>query len=362
MKKVELGVFLPNANRNWILSTNVPEAMPSHEVNRQVALLAEKMGWDYALSQTTHRGFDGETKFMNYSLDTFILTAALASETKRLRFIGTAKILLFNPIVLAKMVATLDDLSEGRFALNVVTGDNREELKMMGLIDEVYDWPNKRYDYAEEWVNIVKQLWSEERVNFKGNHFKITDAYTLPKPVKQPSLICAGTSDKGMSFTAKNCNEAFITGRTFEEIKERSLKVKKMGKKLGRTIKTQTPINIIQGNSDAEAQELVRHIEAGRDDSAISNIISTYSRESKAGTGAMLTEQFKMSVFYGNLPLIGSPETIANTIEDLVINGELDGILLCFPDFIEGMNEFNEKVVPILAKKGLREAITMANN
>lgn len=361
MKKVDLGIFLPIANNGWIISTNAPKNMPTYEGIKDVALLAEKTGYDYIFSLGVHRGFDGETEFMNHSLDSLSLMTALAVETKRVKIIATVKPLFLHPLVLSKMVATIDEISNGRFGMNIVTGYNPFEFNQMGLSKEGSEWPSTRYEYCEEWLNVVKLLWSKERVTYKGKYLEVDDAYTVPKPVQKPhpSLVCAGISDKGMDFTIRNANEAFISGRSFDDIKSLSLKVKKAAKKYGRPIKTHAPITIILGDTDKEAQDMVKYFEAAKDITAMENMASAYAPEK--GTGKMIIDQTKATAFYGCLPAVGSPETIANIIEDLAVNGDLDGVLFTFPEFIKGINDFNDKVVPLLEAKGLRSDLTMAS-
>jgi pyrimidine oxygenase len=127
----DFGVFLPIANGGWILSTNSPIREASYDYNRKTAILAEEIGLDFIMSMAKYRGYGGVTQQWREALDSQILMAALAAETKRVRVLTTVHTLLQNPAVTAKMMATLDHVSNGRAGLNIVTGAYKGEFEQM---------------------------------------------------------------------------------------------------------------------------------------------------------------------------------------------------------------------------------------
>jgi len=102
-RRLEIGVFLPNAKNGFALSSNAVAYTPSYEENLAITLLAEEVGIDYVFSMLKWRGFGGATQFWDAALDSFTLTTALAAVTKRVRLIATVNPLLSNPAVMAKM-------------------------------------------------------------------------------------------------------------------------------------------------------------------------------------------------------------------------------------------------------------------
>jgi pyrimidine oxygenase len=136
----------------------------------------------------------------------------LAAATSRIGIIATLQPMLFPPPVAAKMAAAIDDVSQGRFGINIVTGSFLDEYEQMGILPP--DYGVKRYRYAEEWIHVVKRLWTEESVTFDGEWFHLADCRSSPKPVQKPHpfIICAGTSDEGFRFTAKEGNYSFLNG------------------------------------------------------------------------------------------------------------------------------------------------------
>lgn len=353
MKKLETGVFMPITNNGWIISKNSPQYMPTFELNKNIALLAEEIGMDNLFSMVKWKGFGGETEHWDYSLESFNLMAGLAAVTKNIGIIASVQPLVFNPVVAAKMISTVDEISGGRFGLNLVTGQYFDEYDQMGILPE--DYGSYRYEYAEEWIDIVKKLWVEESLHYKGKFHHIKGATSKPRPIQQPfpPVVCAGMSETGLDFTIRNGQYSFVSGKDFDELKTFALKAKAKAKQYNRDVKVNTVVNVIQADTDKEANELVEHYRDGVDVEAWANVTGIYSKDKSGRASQMLVQQAKQSVFFGFLPLAGSPETIATTLKDLHVNGDLDGILFTFPDYIEGLNKFNEKVRPLLLESGI---------
>src|ERR1041385_5756950 len=113
-KHFRLGVFMPVGNNGWILSKTAPQYMPTFELNRNTAQLAEKIGFDYVFSMAKWTGYGGATHFWDYSVESFTLMSALAPVTTNLRLVASVAPILIHPAIVAKMAATLDDISGGR--------------------------------------------------------------------------------------------------------------------------------------------------------------------------------------------------------------------------------------------------------
>lgn len=353
MEKLELGVFIPIANNGWIVSKNSPQYMPTYELNKEIALLAEEINFDHLFSMVKWRGFGGETNHWDYSIESLTLMSALAAVTDRIGIIASVQPLAFNPVVAAKMTSTIDEISNGRFAMNLVTGQYFDEYQQMGVLPE--DYAATRYDNAKEWLDIVKELWTKDRVNYEGKYFSIDDAVSNPKPIQKPypSVVCAGMSETGLDFTVKNGTHSFIAGADFEELKAMSKKAKSVAKENNSSIKTNTVITLIIADTDEEAQEMEQYYRDGVDVEAWENINNIYRKDADGATSQLIVEQAKDNVFFVFLPVAGSPETVASAIEDLHVNGDYDGILFTFPDFIKGLKDFDEKIRPLLLEKGI---------
>jgi pyrimidine oxygenase len=339
------GVFLPLANGGWIISENTPRIDGTYELNRTAALLADDLGFDFVLSMMKWRGYGGVTDHWGTSLESMTMMAALAEATKRTKVWCTAHTLLHHPVVIAKMMATLDHISNGRAGLNVVSGAYRGEFEQMGMWRPDLDH-DRRYDLAHEWIEILLRLWSEKRVDYKGEFFNITDCVSDPKPLSKPrpDLICAGMSDVGLDFTAKYTDGGFVAGQTEDEIAVVSKRAKDFGAKYGKKIKTYAMYTIVPGATDKEAEARVAHFVAGTDHVAVEGMRASYGLKPD-GRETSLVARSKRNGFMTSY-LAGSAETIRQKIVSTIQTAELDGMMLIFPDYVEDLKFFGESILP----------------
>ena len=343
--KPDFGVFLPVANGGWIVSKTAPSLDGLWKSNLDAAMTADKVGLDFVMSMGKFRGFGGETNHWGTSMESLTMMAGIAQATKRVKVWATAHTLLHNPAVVAKMITTIDHISGGRAGLNIVAGAYKGEFAQMGAWDESLNHDD-RYVLAEEWTTIVKRLWSEPSVDFEGRFFHMKDCQSEPKPLSRPrpDLICAGQSDRGFRFSVRESDACFIGGRTPEERRTNSRRAKEVAAELGTTIKTYAMLTMIHAESDTKAEALVKRFQDGADVGAIIGMLKSWGMsgdqdlEARArDTGAMMTQS-----------AVGSPETCAEQIESFLDYAELDGIMLIFPDYVEGLTTFGRDIMPKL--------------
>jgi pyrimidine oxygenase len=342
----DIGVFLPMANGGWIMSSNAPPLDGSYAYNRQVAVLADQLGLDFVMSMAKWRGYGGATRHWDCSLDAQILIAALAEATRRVKVWTTVHTFLQNPAVTAKMMATLDQISEGRAGLNVVTGSYKAEF------DQMNAWPeglghDERYDLAAEWIEAVKRLWSEPSVTMDGRYVKLHDCQSLPKPVSQPRpfLVCAGVSPKGMQFTLEEMDAIFLSGRDNEDLARISRAAKAKAREFGRSIRTYTMMTLVIGETDAAAQAQAERFREGLDEGALKGMMRAYGfLDSELGHENAFVASARSSFMTPRL--IGSPATIADQSIALMEQAELDGLMLIFPDYLADIPIFADQVLP----------------
>ena len=206
---MEIGVFIPIGNNGWLLSENAPQYKPTFELNKEITLRAEGYGLDFVLSMIKLRGFGGKTEFWDHNLESFTLMAGLAAVTSKIKLFATSATLVMPPAIVARMAATIDSISNGRFGLNVITGWQRPEYSQMGL------WPgdeyfSRRYEYLAEYVQVLRELWANGQSDFKGDFFKMDDCRCLPLPSRMIPIISAGQSDAGTRYAARFADYNFV--------------------------------------------------------------------------------------------------------------------------------------------------------
>jgi alkanesulfonate monooxygenase SsuD/methylene tetrahydromethanopterin reductase-like flavin-dependent oxidoreductase (luciferase family) len=138
-------------------------------------------------------------------LEGFTTLAYMAAQHPQLKFGHTVLCQSFrNPALLAKMGATFQFLSGGRFILGLGAGWNEEEYKAYG-----YEFPSAqtRVEQLEETLQIVKALWTENKVSITGRHHRVADAYCEPKPDPLPPIMVGAFGPKMLRLTAKYADE-----------------------------------------------------------------------------------------------------------------------------------------------------------
>ena len=350
---MKFGIFLPNGSNGYIPSCASPQYLPTFQHNRDITLEAERQGLDFVLSMMKFRGFGGETGYWDACLESFTLMAALAACTSRIQLFPSAALLSVHPAVTARMIATIDDVSGGRCGLNIVTGWNKPEYVQMGLWpgDEYY---NQRYEYAAEYLQVLKGLWNDGRITHRGKFFELDDCTVLPKPNRQIPIVCAGQSPRGSEFTAQHGDHSFVMAER-PALKKFAASIRKVAAAAGRTVGTYALYGLVIAPTDAEALRISEDIIARADMGALENIMASAALDTNTGgTSDRMKAGLSVSLEDGNLafmgfPVIhGSPETVARKIEDIAAETDIDGMLFSWPDFVPGVKVFGEKVMPQL--------------
>jgi pyrimidine oxygenase len=341
------GVFLPIANGGWIVSETVPALTGLYDQNRAAAKIADRIGLDFIMSMSKWRGFGGATNHWAVSMESITMMAGLAEVTENVRIWATMHAMVHNPAVVAKMVTTLDHISKGRAGLNIVAGAYRDEFAQMGLWDESLSHDD-RYALTEEWVTVIKRLWSEPSVDFDGKFFQMTDCQSDPKPLAKPrpTLISAGQSDRGLDFATRHADACFIGGRSDEERLLHSRRARAFAEKNGREIKVCAMCTIIHDDTDAKAERLLQHFQDGRDLGAMTEQMRSWGM-----TPELIAKTINRAQASQNHTVVGSPATCREQMEEYVENCELDGVMLIFPDYVSGLEMFGSDVLPHLRQR-----------
>ncbi len=344
---MEFGVFIPIGNNGWMISKTSPQYMPSFELNKEVVQKAEGYGFGFVLSMVKLRGFGGETEFWDHNLESFTLMAGLAAVTEKIQLYASVATVTMNPAMTARMAMTIDDISEGRFGINLVSGWNKSEYEQMGV------WPGDsyfehRYDYTTEYVQIMKELWSKGQSDFKGEYFEMEDCRCLPIPKGEIKLVSAGQSQRGMQFTAEQCDHNFIIGDADPAVvAAANSQLKTEADKTGRDVGSYVLFIVVMADTDEEADAKVELYRQGADLDALAFMTGQAGLDTSGATAARITE-LQGAVFFNIGIIAGSPETVAAKIDEMAAVEGTSGMMLVFDDFVEGVTTFGEKVMPIL--------------
>ena len=219
--------------------------------------------------------------------------------------------------MVARMASTIDDISDGRFGINIVSGWNQSEYSQMGV------WPGdwyyeKRYEYATEYVTIMKELWEDGVSNFKGEHFQMDNCELSPPPKDNGvPLVCAGQSDVGMDFCATHGDYQFIIGSDdLDMVRSDAARLMTAAGKTGRDVGVYVLFQITMADTDAAAEARWNHYRDGADLEAIKFMTGQAELDTAGATADKITEM--QGAFNLNIgPLYGSHATIAAKLDEI---------------------------------------------
>lgn len=359
--KMKLGVMAFNCSHGSTVTT-VDHAWPMRwDENVKLAQMADAAGMEVLLPVGRWKGYGGPTNFNNRTFETFTWAAGISAKTEHCAVIATAHAPLVHPVAAAKQAATIDHIANGRFALNVVCGWFRNEFDMFGAEWRAHD---RRYDYAREWLQLIRRLWSETtEFDFDGEFFQGRGLWSEPKPIQGLGLpvMNAGSSDVGQRFSAEHCdmNFAMLRQKSVADDSAQIARLKQMASRAGRHSQCWIHVYVVCRPTEQEAQDYLNHyvMEKG-DDVAVSNMLDIFGMQSETLEPAVLDAfRFHFKAGHGGYPLVGTPEQIVDKIAALSRMG-VDGMLISWVDYLAECQQWIDDVMPLMEQAGLRQPFT----
>jgi dimethylsulfone monooxygenase len=357
-RKLKLGTFSTNLGGGCAISTIAGTLKVSWPNTLELGRLADEMEFEAIVPVGRWKGFGGETNFNGPGYECFSWAAGMAGATSYPGVFATSHVPTIHPCLAAKQAGTIDHISNGRFALNIVCGWHQSEIEMFGVSLADHD---VRYDMAEEWLNVVKLMWGTDgEFDYEGKFYKVNKGFMEPKPIQRPfpPIMNAGGSDRGRHFAAKNSDLAFVQlySHDFEASRAQVERYHKLAREeYDRDIRVWTFAYVVQGNTEKDARDFYHHYVHEKGDwVAATNLCDTLGINSEAvpkETLETLKEHFIAG--WGGYPLIGTAEQIVEGLQTLAKSG-VDGTLLSWPRYSEGMRRFQAETMPLVIEAGLR--------
>ena len=357
--RLKLGLFGANCSSGRAV-TRVPERWSGSWPDCvRLAQMADRAGIEFMLPIGRWKGYGGDTDYQGATWETVAWACGLLAKTEQLTVFGTVHAPLISPLIAAKEFVTADHIGEGRFGLNVVCGWNEGEFEMFGATLRDHD---ARYEYAQEWLDIVKLAWSpRESFDFGGHFFKLQGVRAKPKPYggTRPLIMNAGASPTGQAFAIRNCDALFSTisrGISFEETARHVRSVRALARQSGRDIDVYTVGVVTCRPTAREAQDYYRHAVVDNADwAAVDNILAmkNITPQTHSPEELQLIRNHQANGM-GGLPLVGDPDVVARDMAQLVALG-LKGIAVSFVNYLDELPFFCAEVLPRLARSGLRD-------
>jgi FMN-dependent oxidoreductase (nitrilotriacetate monooxygenase family) len=339
------------------------------------------------------------------SFDPATLLPALAVVTERLGLIATASTTFEAPYHIARRFASLDHLSGGRAGWNVVTTSNPDAALNFGLDEHVEH--GERYHRAREFYDVVTGLWDSwaddafirdvERgiyfdpaklhvLNHKGEHLSVRGPLNVARPIQGwPVIVQAGASEAGRQLAAETAEVIFASHGNLADGKRFYADVKGRLDKLGRSrdhLKILPGAFVVVGDTVEEARakrarldSLVHYdsaiaslsIALGHDaskfdpDGPLPEIPETNASKSGRERAIALAKRDNLTVRqlaqrlggFAGLAFVGTPATIADQMEEWLVSEGSDGFNVMFPYLPAGLDDFVDRVVPELQRRGI---------
>ncbi len=413
-KQMKLGLFikLPGQHvASWRYPSSNTENIFDLDYLTKIAKKAEEAKFDTIFFADVFGSEIKENSANTLKLDPIILISALAAVTKNIGLTATLTTTYNEPFHVARKFSAIDHLSKGRAAWNVVTSANGREALLFGK--EKHLPHANRYERAEEFVNVVKQLWfSIEKeaividkengrfidlekvfpVDHEGKWLKVKGTLDSPStPQGHPVIVQAGSSEAGKELAAKTAEVIFTAWQTLEEAQEFYRDVKGRLAKYGRNpedLKIMPGVFITVAKTEEEAivkrKALNSYISPEVGLAYLSNFIGVdltgYDVDAPLPTSTgevddKTNPQIRSNIIRriaerenlqtlrevydhiagarGHREIVGTPKQIVDQLEEWFLNEGADGFNIMPPTFPEGFDDIVELVIPELQQRGL---------
>lgn len=359
--RLKLGIF--GINGKGTANTTMPGFhRPTWSQNLAAARLADDAGLEAIVPYARWKGHEvGKLDHPSGEvLDPFTWAAGLAQATRHAAIFTTTHAVTYHPITVAKQCATIDIISGGRFGINVVAGWNQPEIEMFGADLMPHE---ARYRHLAEWMEILLHLWTaEEEFDFTGEFFTIRCGGSRPRPVQRPRppIMNAASSGIGREFAVRVADMCFVQ-ITSDDPTERRAQIEtyeQLARRAhGRDIRVWTMATIVHRETAAEAEAFLRHyaVEHADGPSVDAWLGTLLVNAENMSRPQMADRHLRAAAGAGGSLVVGDADRIASEMAALSEAG-VDGLLLSWVDFVDGLTRLTREVLPRLEALGLRQA------
>ncbi|WP_249674350.1 LLM class flavin-dependent oxidoreductase [Pseudomonas abieticivorans] len=413
-KQMNLGAFLMGSGHH-VAAWRHPRAWAGGGLDfqhfKRLAQTAERGKFD-AIFFADNLALMGSPELGQYTTagdvyDPLVLLSGLAAVTERIGLVSTVSTSYNAPYLLARKFASLDHLSGGRSGWNLVT--SATDLEALNFGREQHFEHGDRYQLAEEFIDVVTGLWDSFEddaflhdkasgvyfqpdklhvLGHQGEHYRVRGPLNIPRtPQGHPVLIQAGSSEPGKALAARTAEVIFTAQQTLGNAQAFYADVKGRLAAYGRQpqdLKIMPGISPVIGRTQAEAEDKYAQLQdlldprvglgllagmaggfdlSGYDlDGPLPELPVSNAMQSRQALFIDLARRENLSIrqLYlkvagarGHHTVIGTPHTVADTLEQWFVGQGGDGFNIMPPFLPEGLDDFVDGVVPILQQRGL---------
>lgn len=368
--RLKFAYWVPNVSGGLVISKIPQRTSWDLKSNQRYARTAERVGFEYALSQIRFMagyGADNQHEPVTFS-------QALLHSTQKLKLIAALLPGPWNPAVAAKQIASIDNYTDGRIAVNVVSGWFKAEFTSIGQwwLDHA-----ERYRRSREFIECLRGIWTEEKFTYKGDFYQFHDYPLKPKPLvlpgrPHPEIFQGGNSIDARENAAHASDVYFMNGNTLEGFQEQIRDVKERAVKAGRPSAVKFALNsfVILRDTEEEAIRVLQEIQGKADREAVEGFrqqVQNAGSSTANKTGMWADSKFEdlvqvrrytfltlISFGLTNIPqyndgfktkLIGTRDQIVDRILLLKSLG-VDILLSAFLHYEEDIQQFGDVIIP----------------
>ena len=354
----EIFWFLPTSGDTRYLGTSDFSRPPENGYIRQIAITADRLGYDGLLIPT---GASCQ--------DPWVTAASLIAETKQIKLLVALRTSIMGPTASARQAATLDQALGGRLLLNVVPGGDATEL----AADGVFLKHDERYEAADEFLTVWRRILATDApVSFKGKHLSVENARNFHPPVQRPypPLYFGGSSPAAHDLAGKHVDAYLTWGEPPEAVAEKIADVRARAAKHGRQVRFGVRLHVIARETEeeawADADRLISHL-SDEDIAASQTNMAKMDSHGQARMQALHGGRRDRLVVGPNLwagvglvrggagtALVGNPQQIVDRLREYQALGVDTFVLSGYPHLEESIR-FAELVFPLLGKSAVTE-------
>ncbi len=350
MRPLEFGWFLPTAGDTEAYGRSTQEVPSSPEMFERVLSAAEAAGFEYMLVPVS-----------TVCWEAWITSAMMIGRSKKIKMLVAARPGYINPVLMAKMIATFDQLSAGRISINLIAGQNEKETLGEGI-----PWPKEtRYEMMEEEVTILKTIWSAKGpIDYDGKYYKLDRAQIRPYPLQQPwpKFYLGGGSGQAWELSAKHSDVHLFWGDTYAQIASNMADIRALAAKHGRAdaIGFGMRLQIICRETEDEAWAAARGLVEGASEKQKQMMKTHFThsvanqRMQKLGEQDLIEPQLWTGITKvrpgAGVAIVGNPEQVAGVLQKFI---DLGCHSFCLSGYLhdEEAARFGRWVRPILQER-----------
>jgi len=364
--RFKLGIFSANCDGGLTMSLAPERWRADWDDIAAMSQLADEAGMEFILPVAKWRGYQGKANIYGKSFETLTHSAAIGALTKRICVFSTIHVPLVTPAFAAKALATIDHITHGRAALNIVCGWNQAEFDLHGVTIN----QDSRYEHGLEWWKIwAKMLEGGPEFDWKGEFFDLKKLQTDPVSVQRPRplVMSAGFSPKGRDFAAQAADALFTNLTELDQIPALLENVATYAEPYGRSLPVYAMGHVVCRPTRREAEEFFHYFAEDMADTEGQQYYRS-NRGATAGSGNQAvarpfenrftrkTGKAFNGAYPGSFPFVGTPDDVAAEMLRMSESG-LAGTSVAFLDYLKEIPYFIAEVLPRLERLGLRAPV-----